>query len=138
MAIPIPTSSMDPEMARILLVDDEDPIRSFLKRALELDGHAVATACDGADALDRLAEIGGADLMLSDVRMPTMDGIALALAAKERHPRMLILLMTGYADQRERADELADVVVDVLSKPFSVADLRGTIGRTLASFKAAA
>ena len=125
-------------MARILLVDDEDPIRMFLKRALEIDGHTVATAYDGADALDRIAETGSPDLMLSDIRMPMLDGIALARTAKERHPAMLILLMTGYADQRERADDLAGIVVDVLSKPFTVAELRALVGRTLGSLKAAA
>lgn len=125
-------------MARILLVDDEDPIRMFLKRALEMDGHTVATAYDGVDALDRIAETGAPDLMLSDIRMPMLDGIALARTAKERHPAMLILLMTGYADQRERADDLAGIVVDVLSKPFTVAELRALVGRTLGSLKAAA
>jgi two-component system, cell cycle response regulator CpdR len=69
-------------MARILLVDDEEPIRGFLKRGLEIDGHAVTTAVDGGDGLDRLTEAEGAfDLLVTDIRMPLMDGIALALAA---------------------------------------------------------
>ena len=56
-------------MARILLVDDEEPVRGFLKRGLELDRHVVTTAFDGADAMDRLAEAGGAfDLMLTASR----------------------------------------------------------------------
>ncbi len=64
-------------MARILLVDDEETVRGFLKRGLEIDGHAVVTATDGSDGLDRLNEAGGAfDLMLTDIRMPLMDGIA--------------------------------------------------------------
>ena len=61
-------------MARILLVDDEEPVRGFLKRGLELDGHEVTTAIDGGDGLDRLVESGGAfDLLLTDIRMPIMD-----------------------------------------------------------------
>ena len=119
-------------MARILLVDDEETVRGFLKRGLELDGHVVTTAVDGGDGLDRLTETEGAfDLLLTDIRMPIMDGIALALAAKRDYPGLTILLMTGFADQRERARGLQAIVADVLTKPFSLADLRGTVSRVL-------
>ncbi len=119
-------------MARILLVDDEEPIRGLLKRGLEMDGHTVATASDGGDGLDRLSEVEGAfDLLLTDIRMPMMDGIALAHAAKRDYPGLAILLMTGFADQRERAADLQDVVVDVLTKPFSLADARAAVARAL-------
>jgi two-component system cell cycle response regulator CpdR len=119
-------------MARILLVDDEETVRGFLKRGLEIDGHNITTAIDGGDALDRLAETKGAfDLLLTDIRMPIMDGIALALAAKRDYPELPILLMTGFADQRERAKGLQAIVADVLTKPFSLADLRGTVNRVL-------
>jgi two-component system cell cycle response regulator CpdR len=119
-------------MARILLVDDEETVRGFLKRGLEMDGHSITTAIDGGDALDRLMEEEGAfDLLLTDIRMPIMDGIALALAAKRDYPDLTILLMTGFADQRERAKGLQAIVADVLTKPFSLADLRGTVTRVL-------
>jgi two-component system, cell cycle response regulator CpdR len=119
-------------VARILLVDDEEPVRGFLKRGLEMDGHSVALAVDGADGLDRLNEAGGAfDLLLTDIRMPIMDGIALALAAKREFPELVILLMTGFADQRERARGLEAVVADVLTKPFSLGDLRAAVRRVL-------
>jgi two-component system, cell cycle response regulator CpdR len=119
-------------MARILLTDDEETVRGFLKRGLEIDGHHVTTAVDGGDALDRLTEAGGAfDLLLTDIRMPIMDGIALALAAKRDYPDLTILLMTGFADQRERAKGLQAIVADVLTKPFSLADLRATVARVL-------
>ncbi|HEV7873906.1 MAG TPA: response regulator [Enterovirga sp.] len=115
-------------MANILLVDDEEPIRGFLKRGLDLDGHTVTTAVDGSDALDKLTETGGAfDLMLTDIRMPIMDGIALALAAKRDYPDLSILLMTGFADQRERAKGLEIIVEDVLTKPFSLAEMRTAV-----------
>ena len=65
--------------------------------------------------------------------MPIMDGIALALAAKRDFPALIILLMTGYADQRERARGLEAIVTEVLTKPFSLADLRATVTRVLAS-----
>lgn len=119
-------------MARVLLVDDEEPVRGFLKRGLELDGHTVTTAIDGGDGLDRLVETEGAfDLLLTDIRMPVMDGIALALAAKRDYPSLTILLMTGFADQRERANGLQAIVADVLTKPFSLAEMRAMVSRVL-------
>ncbi|NNM71356.1 response regulator [Enterovirga aerilata] len=126
-------------MAKILLVDDEEPVRGFLKRGLELDGHQVATAVDGSDALERLTEEAGAfDLMLTDIRMPIMDGIALALAAKRDFPDLPILLMTGYADQRERAKNLEVIIEDVLTKPFSLAEARAAVSRVLEARRSAA
>ncbi len=75
---------------------------------------------------------GAFDLLLTDIRMPVMDGIGLALAAKRDFPDLLIVLMTGYAEQRERAESLQAVVADVMTKPFGVAELRANIGRILA------
>ena len=123
-------------MARILLVDDEETVRGFLKRGLELDGHEVALAIDGGDGLDRLTEEAGAfDLLLTDIRMPIMDGIALALAAKRDYPELTILLMTGYADQRERVSGLEALICDVISKPFAVAEIKFAVASALAKGK---
>jgi CheY-like chemotaxis protein len=119
-------------MANILVVDDEAPIRDLMARVLTLDGHAVETASDGAEALETLtAREGGFDLMLTDIRMPLMDGIALALAAKRDYPGLTILMMTGYAEQRERARSLEAIVTDVLVKPFSLAQARASVAAAL-------
>lgn len=121
-------------MARILLTDDEDAVRAFVKRALEMDGHDVVLACDGAEACDRLAaERGAFDLLLTDIRMPMMDGIALALSAARDYPDVTILLMTGYADQRERASGLDALIHDVVTKPFSLAQIRDAVADALAA-----
>lgn len=121
-------------MARILLTDDDDAVRAFVKRALELDGHDVVTAVDGADALDTLtAEAGRFDLLLTDIRMPMMDGIALALAAARDYPSLTILLMTGYADQRERAAGLDALIHDVVTKPFSLDQIRAAVADALSA-----
>jgi len=120
-------------MANILLVDDEEPVRALLKRGLELDGHAVTTAENGSDALEALSEPDVAfDLLVTDIRMPIMDGIALALSAKRERPDLTILLMTGYAEQRERARNLDAIVTDVLTKPFSLSDIREAVAKALA------
>lgn len=121
-------------MAKILLVDDEAAVRGFLKRGLELDGHSVVTAADGSDALELLNEAAGAfELLLTDIRMPLMDGIALALSAKRDFPELPIMLMTGYAEQRERARNLEEIVADVLTKPFPLAEVRARVARVLAA-----
>jgi two-component system, cell cycle response regulator CpdR len=93
-------------VARILIADDEEAIRSLAARALSQDGHEVTTAGDGAEAIDALGR-QPFDLLLADIRMPVMDGIALALATARDHPGTTIVLMTGYADQRERASGLS-------------------------------
>jgi len=119
-------------MARILLVEDEDPVRAFVKRALEMDGHTVSEAADGEDGIELFLANGGVfDLLLTDIRMPIMDGIELAGLVRKQNPSIPILLMTGFAEQRERAASLAVVVTDVLTKPFSLIDLRATVARVL-------
>jgi len=120
-------------MSRILIAEDEEVLRAMCARALATDGHHIATASDGGEALEILIrERGRFDLLVSDVRMPIMDGIALALAAARDFPDLTILLMTGYADQRERAQGLDALVHDVIAKPFSVAELRGAVSEALA------
>jgi CheY-like chemotaxis protein len=124
-------------MARILIAEDEEPLRQLVARALIMDGHEITTANDGAEALDVLTrEHGTFELLLTDIRMPVMDGIALALAAARDHPRLSILLMTGYADQRERACGLDALVHDVIAKPFTVAAIRGVVNDALAAGRA--
>jgi two-component system, cell cycle response regulator CpdR len=119
-------------MARILIAEDEESIRSLVARALRQDGHEVMTANDGAEALDVLVrERGAFELLLTDIRMPVMDGIALALAAARDHPAVTILLMTGYADQRERAYGLDALIHDVITKPFSLATMRTAVNAAL-------
>jgi len=119
-------------MARILIAEDEEALCALCARALATDGHEVKTACDGSDALDLLVrDEGRFDLLITDIRMPIMDGIALALAAARDYPDLTILLMTGYADQRERAHGLDAIIHDVIAKPFSVAALRDAVNEAL-------
>ncbi|WP_306223030.1 response regulator [Bosea beijingensis] len=119
-------------MSRILVVDDEEPLRQLVARGLSLDGHSCLIASDGAEALDILdAEQGRFDLLLTDIRMPLMDGIALALAAKQQFPELTIMLMTGYAEQRERAKSLESIVAEVMAKPFTIAELRATVMKVI-------
>ena len=123
-------------MARVLIVDDEESMRMLVARAIGMDGHAIVTAQDGAEALEILTrEDGRFDLLLTDIQMPVMDGIALALTAARDFPELTILLMTGFADQRERASNLNAIAHDVISKPFSVADIRTAVADALGAGK---
>jgi CheY-like chemotaxis protein len=123
-------------MPKVLIADDEDSMRQLVARAIAMDGHETVTAQDGAEALEILTREDGAfDLLLTDIQMPVMDGIALALSAARDFPQLTILLMTGYADQRERASNLNALVHDVVTKPFSVADIRTAVADALAAKK---
>jgi two-component system, cell cycle response regulator CpdR len=123
-------------MSRVLIADDEDSMRMLVARAIAMDGHDIVTAQDGAEALEILTREDGAfDLLLTDIQMPIMDGIALALSAARDFPDLIILLMTGFADQRERASNLSAIAHDVITKPFSVADIRTAVADALASRK---
>jgi two-component system, cell cycle response regulator CpdR len=125
-------------MARILLTEDDESVRAFVKRALELDGHEIIEAEDGGIALEILtARQGNFDLLLSDIMMPVLDGIGLALAVARDFPDLAILLMTGFADQRERAFGLDALVSDVVSKPFTLAEIRTAVARALPGSSAA-
>jgi two-component system cell cycle response regulator CpdR len=108
-------------MARILLAEDDQNVREFVSRALAHAGHDVVEAEDGGLASEIVvAEDGRFDLLLSDIKMPVMDGIALALSVAASHPSLKIMLMTGFADQRERAHGLDQLIYDVIPKPFTL------------------
>ena len=108
----------------------------LVARAIAMDGHEIVTAADGAEALEILgSEQGVFDLLLTDIQMPVMDGIALALAAARDFPKTTILLMAGFADQRERASNLSAIAHDIITKPFSVADIRTAVADALAAGK---
>jgi two-component system cell cycle response regulator CpdR len=119
-------------VARILIAEDEEASRVLLTRALELDGHAIHAVEDGAAALEYLQGGGEADLLLTDISMPLMDGIALALSVSRDRPNLPIVLMTGFADQRERASGLESMIKGVIVKPFQIEDVRAKIRDLLA------
>jgi two-component system cell cycle response regulator CpdR len=132
----VPLANHGCSMPRVLIAEDEDSMRTLVARAVAMDGHATFTAEDGAEALEILnREQGAIDLLLADIQMPVMDGIALALTAARDFPDLTILLMTGFADQRERAHGLNAIVHDVVTKPFSVADIRAAVSAALAARK---
>lgn len=118
-------------MARILIAEDEKPVREVVRRALELHGHETVPVEDGSLALEALSK-DTFDMLLTDIVMPNVDGIALALKASSDHPKMPILLMSGYAAERQRAHNLDALFHTVLAKPFTIDQLCDAVSATLA------
>ncbi len=120
-------------MARILLAEDDQNVRDFVSRALKHAGHDVVEAEDGGLASEIVIEEQGRfDLLLSDIKMPVMDGIALSLSVAASFPELTIVLMTGFADQRERAHGLDQLIYDVIPKPFTMQALMEKVADALA------
>ena len=117
-------------MARILLAEDETAVREFVRRALSVQGHKVTAVADGAEALVALGQ-AEFDLLLTDIVMPEMDGIALALKVAKDYPALRILMMTGYVAEKERAHNLELLVHDVLAKPFTMEQIGSAVAAAL-------
>ena len=112
---------------RILLVDDDESIRQFIHMALSDDGYEVATACDGAAALE-LIPTWSPSLILLDMRMPGLDGWAFSERyRKTPKPHVPVVVLTAARDAAESASQIeAD---GFLAKPFDLADLIRIVGR---------
>ncbi len=106
-------------MARILLAEDDKAVQSFVSRALAHRGHAVQAVDDGLQALEAL-EDAEFDILITDIVMPGLDGIALALKVARDRPNLPILMMTGYSAERQRAHNLEELICRVITKPFSL------------------
>ena len=92
----------------------------------------MVAVADGGSALDALVE-EKFDLILADIVMPVMDGIALSLKTSSLYPDTPVLLMTGYPSERHRALNLDSLIADVISKPFSLEEITTTVAKILAS-----
>jgi CheY-like chemotaxis protein len=117
----------------VLVVDDVESVRRLIRRVLEHAGHRVLEAGDGVEALTCLAENPAVDLVLTDLRMPRMDGWELATHLSRRSPRVPVLFMSGF-DEHLASDTIAG---PVLPKPFTAERLDDLIQQVLAAGRAA-
>jgi two-component system cell cycle sensor histidine kinase/response regulator CckA len=110
----------------VLLVDDEPVIRSLFARSLRDQGCHVLEAGDGAEAIETVAAVDRVDLVVTDIRMPKVDGILLAKLLRGAHPEIRIVFVTGYAvDDRETLGPNSIL----LNKPFLRSDLIAAVRR---------
>ncbi len=108
--------------SRILVVDDEMAIRSFLMRVLEHEGYQVQTASDGQEALRHL-ETDAYDLLLTDIKMDRLDGVKLLQEAKSCQPDLAVILFTGHATVPSAIAALRQGAYDYLLKPMKNEDI---------------
>ena len=118
-------------MARILLADDDGAVRELIARGLNTDGHDVVIAEDGTEALEQIRSGSGFDLLISDVEMPGLDGISLVEAGRAAQPALRVLMVSGFAEQLQRADGIDGARVQTLLKPFALADIRAAVKAAL-------
>jgi len=119
-------------MSKILVAEDEISVQAFIERALRHSGHQTVTVGDGLAALAALRN-ETFDLLLTDIVMPGLDGIALALKASKQYPEMKILLMSGYTSERQRAYNLEALIHRVVEKPFTLEEICAAVAAELAA-----
>src|ERR1044072_7507389 len=117
-------------MSNLLIVDDEQSYRQLLTLVFETEGYKVRTAKNGREAVEML-QVEPADLVISDVRMPDMDGIELLSAAREFLPDLGVVLMTAFASVETARDAFKLGADDFIQKPFDVEELKLIVKKTL-------
>ena len=124
-------------MARVLVVDDEPKLGRLCAEMLELDGHAVTRVDGGRPAL---VELGARpfDVVLTDLKMPDVDGMAVLSAARERSPAPEVIVMTAFGSTEEAVAAMKAGAADYLSKPFVMDELRLRVRRLAAARSAEA
>ena len=115
---------------RVLIVDDEEAVRSLLFNFLTQLGYEVATAADGEEALQKY-DRGRFDVVVSDMVMPKMDGLRLLKEIKVRDARAVFLVITGFPSVETGVEAMKAGAYDYIAKPFELADLQAKIARAL-------
>jgi len=117
-------------MSRIVIVDDEPRMAAVVAMALERDGHACEQCGSAADALAAV-EARGADVVVTDLRMPDMDGLELLRRLRAARPELPIILLTAHASVPSAVAAMRDGAFDYIAKPFDNDELRALVGRAL-------
>jgi DNA-binding NtrC family response regulator len=119
-----------PAKNKILVVDDEEALRTVLAAELEGEGYQVTTAADGQEAITILGS-SSFDLILLDIKMPNVDGFEVLKFAKGRQPATKIIMLTGFADLKNAIESKKLGAEDFVSKPYDLVDLLTTVERVL-------
>src|SRR3954470_4029174 len=108
-------------MARILVADDEPGLREFVTDSLELDGHTVVAAKDGREA-QKLLDERGFDLVLTDLKMPFVDGMQLLRKVRAEQPEVEVIMMTAHGSIADAVEAMKLGAFEYLQKPMSGPD----------------
>jgi DNA-binding NtrC family response regulator len=119
-----------PAKNRILVVDDEDALRTVLSSELEGEGYHVRNAADGQEAINILGN-QEFDLILLDIKMPNVDGFEVLKFVKDRQPKTKVVMLTGFADLKNAIESKKLGAEDFVSKPYDLVDLLTTVERVL-------
>ena len=116
------------KIGRVMVVDDEENIREVLSNYLNSLGYEVETANDGQDALEKF-EVGGYDLIISDLLMPTIDGLELLKKIRDKDREVIFLMITGYPSIETAVEAIKKGAYDYITKPFHMEDVKLRIER---------
>ncbi|MGE5700374.1 MAG: sigma-54-dependent transcriptional regulator [Deltaproteobacteria bacterium] len=123
----------------ILIAEDDRNLRKVLRAMLAREGYEVAEAVDGAAAASWLAaNPNRADVLVTDIRMPKMDGIALFRHCRERHPSLPVILVTAYGTIADAVEAIRSGAFDYITKPFDEAELLRVVGNAVRTAAGAA
>jgi two-component system NtrC family response regulator/two-component system nitrogen regulation response regulator GlnG len=123
-------TTSDPARASVLVVDDQSELAQMLAAMIKRDGHEVRVATSGLAAVAAV-EQRVPDLVLTDLGMPGMSGLDLADALHERWPKLPVALVTGWGPTVDPARTRQSEIVQVLGKPFRMAEVRSLLARIL-------
>ena len=116
--------------ARVLVVDDDEGVRTYLAKALPKEKYEIETAEDGLKAVERL-RAQEFDLLITDLRMPGMNGLGVIRAAKQQWPRIAMLVVTGNSTEASAIEAMNSGATGYLTKPFSLEAILRTVSRVL-------
>jgi two-component system response regulator PilR (NtrC family) len=117
-------------VSRILVVDDETSMRDLMRILLEKEGHEILTAGDGASGL-ALASDRELDLVISDIKMPGLDGVGLLASLRQQGLTMPVIMITAYADSDSAIQAMKQGAYDYLTKPFKMDEIKLVVRRAL-------
>ena len=123
-------SETDQHAVRILVVDDESIVLSLVRDALEDEGYQINTASEGIEALELLKR-EKTDLLITDIRMPHMEGTELVRRARDMNPDIGVIYMTGYANLNSAKDAIKQGAFDYIMKPFELNEIRQAVHKAI-------
>ncbi len=129
-SLPSPRETPAGRWPHILVAEDEEDLGETLRRALRREGYHITLACNGLEALCALRE-QPCDLLITDLRMPRLGGMDLLREAKQLHPALPVILITGFGDRASYLEGMSLGAVHFLCKPLKIAELVAVVRQSV-------